>query len=89
MVFPPSRPPAWLSQSLADGGLADGGLADGGLADGSLAGGSLAIEESVAPPQGVAPLLSVVEVPTAAKLEDSGDTGRDGRMRVPTGAGVS
>ena len=100
MVFPPSRPPAWLSQSLAGGSPAGGSPADGSLTDGNLTDGNLAIEKAVAPPQGsppqgvgspqgVAPLLPVVEVPTAAKLEDSGDTGRDGRMRVPTGAGVS
>ena len=79
MVFPPSRPPAWLSQSLADGSPTDGKFATG---------------EKIAspqerPPQGAAPLLPGVDVSTAAKLEDSGDTGRDGRMRVPTGAGVS
>ena len=75
MSFPPSRPPAWLSQGLAGGNPADAGLATG--------------EQEMGSPHGVAPLLPVVEVPTAAKLEDSGDTGRDGRMRVPTGAGVS
>ena len=86
MVFPPSRPPAWLSQSLAGGSPADGGLADCRLATGEQGVGS---PQGDTPLQGVAPLLPVVEVPTAAKLEDSGDTGRDGRMRVPTGAGVS
>jgi hypothetical protein len=94
MVFPPSRPPAWLSQSLAadrlaDGGLTDGSLADGSPTDGSPTDGRFATGEKIATPQGVAPLLPGVDVSTAAKLEDSGDTGRDGRMRVPTGAGVS
>ncbi|MCR1347344.1 DEAD/DEAH box helicase family protein [Acidithiobacillus ferrooxidans] len=75
MVFPPSLPPAWLSQSLAADRLADASPATG--------------KQEIGSPQEVAPLLPVVEVSTAAKLEDSGDTGRDGRMRVPTEAGVS
>ncbi|UBU63600.1 DEAD/DEAH box helicase [Acidithiobacillus ferrooxidans] len=92
MTFPPSRPPAWLSQSLADGSLADGGPADGNLADGNLAGGQgLATDDPVTGEKGekIASRSFDAEIPTAAKLENSEGAGKDGRVRVPTGAGVS
>ena len=79
MSFPPSRPPAWLSQGLASGSPADSSLADGSpgfTANGVTAG------ENVDSPQNV-------DIPTAVKLEHSGNAGRDGQIRVPAGAGVS
>ena len=92
MVFPPSRPPAWLSQSLAASNRADSSFAieeEFALPQGVVPPQGGVPPQGVGTPQGAAAQLPVVEVPTAAKLEDSGDTGRDGRMRVPTGAGVS
>jgi superfamily II DNA or RNA helicase len=81
-VFPPSRPPAWLSQEIASGGLAADRLASCEVVDEKR---SVAIPAGVQPRDGAQSSPSGGNLPTAATLEDFKNAGGEGSLWFPQG----